>query len=85
MQEFPQAEVTDIALEFGTVPPDAVLSALRADQWLYRTPGADPETRERIKEAVLSAFFVDRDEWKSAIVDQGIITARQAVTGLSAA
>lgn len=84
-QECPQAKVTDIALEFGTVPPDVVLSALRADQWLYRTPAVDAETRENIKRLLLSAFYVDRADWKSAILDQGINTARQAVSGLSAA
>jgi hypothetical protein len=40
---------------------------------------------ERIKKMVLSAFYVDRDDWKSTIVDQAITTARQAVRGLSAA
>jgi len=84
-EECPQAEVTDIALEFGTVAPNVVLSALRADQWLYRTPDADAEMRENIKKMVLSAFYVDRDDWKSTILDQAIATARQAVRGLSAA
>ena len=83
-QECPQAEITDIALEFGTVAPDLVLSALRADLWLYRTPDADAETRAAIKQMVLSAVYVDRDDWKSTILRQGITAARQAVSGLSA-
>jgi hypothetical protein len=81
--ECPQAEVTDIAIEYGTVPPEVVFSALRADQWLHKTPGAAPETYAQIKNMVLSAFFTDTDHWKSMILDQGITAANQALSGLS--
>lgn len=81
--ECPQAEITDIAIEYGTLPPDVVLSALRADQWLYRTPNAEPGVQTKIRKGVLSAFFIDTDHWKTRVLDQGITAATQALTGLS--
>lgn len=83
--ECPNAEITDIAIEYGTVPPDQVLAALRADQWLYRTPDADRATQEAIKKRLLDVFYIDTDEWKSTIVEQGLTAASQAVAGLSSA
>ena len=39
-EEAPQAEYTGIALEYGTLPQDQVMLALRADQWLENHPDA---------------------------------------------
>jgi hypothetical protein len=83
--ECPQAEYTGIALEYGTVPLAEVIDALRADQWLDNHPEVEDETlRRSIKQRVLDAFYVDTDEWKRRIVDQGLDAARQAVAGLGA-
>ncbi len=81
--ECPQAEITDIGLEYGTYPPDQMLAALRADQWLYRTPDADRATHDAIKKLLLDAFYIDADDWKSEVVQQGITAADQAIAGLS--
>ena len=83
--ECPQAEITDIGLEYGTLPPGQVVTALRADQWLYRNPEADRATQAAIKKLLLDAFYVDTDEWRATIVEQGLAAADQAVTGLSSA
>ncbi|SDI19529.1 M14 family metallopeptidase [Pseudomonas panipatensis] len=81
--ECPQAEYTGIALEYGTVPGEEVLMALRADQWLYRHPGADDDTRRAIKRRLRDAFYVDTDAWKARILEQALDAARQAIDGLS--
>lgn len=83
-QECPQAEHTGIALEFGTVPIETLLDALRADQWLENHPETDAPTRHRIKQALLEAFYTDTDEWKARIVEQGLAVTRRAVQGLAA-
>jgi hypothetical protein len=79
-----QAEVTGMALEFGTMPLMTVLNALRADAWLhaYGDP-LSPEGRA-IKAEVREAFFGDADDWKGMIAGQSLLATRQALRGLNA-
>ena len=81
-QECPQAEYTGIAVEYGTLPFEQVLDALRADQWLENHPEAPASMRTHIKRQIRDAFYVDTDHWKARIVEQGLDAARQAVAGL---
>ncbi|MDP1690856.1 MAG: M14 family metallopeptidase [Burkholderiaceae bacterium] len=81
-QEAPQAEYTGIALEYGTLPLNEVVAALRADQWLENHPEAPAAQRDAIKRQVRDAFYTDTDDWKQRIVEQGVQAARQAVAGL---
>jgi hypothetical protein len=83
-QECPQAEYTGIAMEYGTVPFDQVIDALRADQWLENHPEAPPARRVRIKRQIRDAFYTDTDAWKKRIVEQGVEAAHQAIAGLAA-
>jgi hypothetical protein len=82
--ECPQAEYTGIALEYGTLPFEQVLDALRAEQWLENHPEAPPSMRAHIKRQMRDAFYVDTDGWKARIVAQGVEAAHQAVAGLAA-
>jgi len=81
-QECAQAQYTGIALEYGTLPWPEVTDALRVDQWLENRPETAAERRAAIKQQVRDAFYVDTDDWKLQIVEQGLRAARQAVTGL---
>ena len=83
-EECPQAEYTGIALEYGTLPQPEVMNALRADQWLENHPEAGDAQRRAIKQQIRDAFYVDTDEWKERIVEQGLDAARGALRGLSA-
>jgi hypothetical protein len=78
------AEVTGMALEFGTKPVLEVLNAVRADNWLhaYGDP-LSPEGRV-IKAEVRDAFFGDADDWKGLIAGQSLLATRQALKGLKA-
>ncbi len=82
-EEAPQAEYTGIALEYGTLPLNEVVHALRADQWLENHPETAAEQRGAIKRQVRDAFYTDTDAWQRRIVEQGVEAARQAVAGLS--
>ena len=77
------AEVAGVALEFGTVPVERVLEALRADAWLHAhsKPGS-PHWKE-IKEQMRTAFYSEAPEWKGMIAIQALLTCRQAISGLS--
>jgi hypothetical protein len=79
----PQAEITSIALEYGTEPIDVMIGALRAECWLHNHPEADADTHARIKRAFRDAFYTDTPAWKARIVEQAQVAARQALVGLS--
>ncbi|MBL8349217.1 MAG: M14 family metallopeptidase [Burkholderiaceae bacterium] len=84
-QECPQAEVTGIALEFGTLPFTQVLDALRADQWAENHPEAPAAQVATIKRQLRDAFYTDTDAWKQQVLAQGVEAARQGVAGLGGA
>ncbi len=82
-EECPQAQYTGIAMEYGTVPIEEVIDALRGDHWLHLHPEAPEALRAAIKARVLAAFYVDTDEWKARVVVQARQALFQAVSGLS--
>ena len=82
-QECPQAEITGIALEYGTQPVLQVLHALRAEHWLNGHPEAPAPLAEAIRQQVLAAFYTDTDAWKGQIISQARQALFQAVDGLA--
>jgi hypothetical protein len=81
----PQAEVTGLALEFGTQPLNDVLTALRADAWLHAYGDVLSEQGRSIKAQIRDAFYGDADDWKGMVVGQSLLACRQAIAGLSQA
>jgi hypothetical protein len=79
----PHAEVTGLALEYGTESLQAVFYAQRADAGLhgYGDP-LSPEGKE-IKAAIRHAFYGDADDWKGMVVGQSLSATRKAVAGLA--
>jgi hypothetical protein len=78
----PQAEVTALALEVGTLPPDRVLEALCADAWLHAHGEPGSLQGCAIRSQVRDAFFGDSDDWKGMVVGQSLLACRQAAFGL---
>jgi hypothetical protein len=76
------AEVTAIAIEFGTLRPLEVLQALRADNWLHKWGDPIRDWPQPIKQQVLSAFLIPSDLWKGMVLGQSLAATRQAVQGL---
>jgi Protein of unknown function (DUF2817) len=81
-QECPQAEYTGIALEYGTVPLQEVLEALRAEHWLQKHPQTPAAQALQIKQQFRDAFYTDADDWKGMVVAQAREAMYQAVDGL---
>lgn len=82
-EECPQAEYTGLALEYGTVPFDEVIEALRGDHWLHQHPDAPPALAAQIRARLLAAFYTDTDAWKGQVVSQARQAMFQAVDGLA--
>ena len=81
-QECPQAEYTGIALEYGTLPIEQMLDALRADQWVENHPEAPPAQIAIIKRQTRDAFYTDTPGWKQQVLEQAEAAVWQAVAGL---
>lgn len=82
-EECPQAEITAMALEYGTVPLMETLEVLRGEQWLRRHPDADPALAAQLRRRIRDAFFTDTPEWKQKVLTQARQAMRQAVDGLA--
>ena len=80
--ECPQTEYTGIALEYGTLPMNDMLMALRADHWLHLHPEASDDLKKSIKAQIFNAFYTDTDEWRAHIISQAREAMAQAIQGL---
>lgn len=80
----PHADVTPVALEYGTQPTEAVFHALRADNWLHHH--GDPQGPEApaIKAEIRDAFYADADDWKTLVWQQAEDVLAATLKGLKA-
>lgn len=78
----PHAEVTSVALEYGTLPVMDVLGALRADAWVHNHGDLTSAEGKAIKRQTRDAFYGDRDDWKGMVAGQSLLACRQALAGL---
>ena len=78
----PQARVTGIALEYGTVDANRVLEALMADNWLHAHGDPQGPLARQIKAQIRAAFYVDSDLWRGMVLGQSLCAVRQALGGL---
>lgn len=79
----PAAEVTGMALEFGVLPLDATLDAVRADNWLHHHGTLESAQGRAIKAQMRAAFYGDADDWKATIFAQAAEAQRRALAGLA--
>lgn len=82
-EALPRAELTAIALEYGTLPTEEVKLALRADNWLHLHGDPASAKGKTIKAQVREAFYQDADDWKQMIWERAVETQRLALTGLA--
>jgi len=83
-EECPQAVLTPMTLEYGTLPNPQVRRALRGEAWLAGHPDAPKPLADSIRRAMRDALFVDADDWKGMILGQFRALAIQTVNGLAA-
>jgi predicted deacylase len=80
----PGTAFAGIGLEFGTLPLDRMIDALRLDHWVASRAPTDAALRTLARDRMLGAFFVDTPEWKAAVRAQGIDAFSRAVEALRA-
>jgi hypothetical protein len=79
----PQAEVTSITLEYGTVSLKDVLDAVRADNWLHVYGDLRVRQARDIKAQIRGAFYPEADDWKSMVFERSVDVLRRAAAGLA--
>jgi hypothetical protein len=83
-QELPDAEVTSIAIEYGTYTVPEVLGAVRADNWLHQRGDLKSAQGKAIKADIKERFFPSGDKWREMVwarADQTIGWALRGMTG----
>jgi len=84
-EECPETEFAGIALEYGTLPLEEVLQALRAEHWLANHPEAPRTLRDEIKRQFRDAFYIDENDWKETVYTQALAAGLHAVEHLAGA
>jgi hypothetical protein len=78
----PEAELTAVAIEYGTVDIVEVANALRADAWLHAFSEPTGPKAGPIKEALRAAFAPDDPSWLAAVHERFDEVSGRAVEGL---
>ncbi len=79
----PRTDVTGITLEYGTCPLEEMMTAVRADNWLYVHGDPASAKGRAIKAQIRNAFFQDRDDWKKMIIARADDVLGRAMKGLT--
>ena len=77
------AEITSLTVEFGTYPPEEVLMAIIADNWLHQKGDPDSEVGRGIKARLRHALYPDEDDWKELVWVRGKQLIHRAIRGLA--
>jgi hypothetical protein len=81
----PQAELTVVALEYGTYSMSDVMTSLRADNWLRFHGDRNSPQGQEIKKQIRRAFYPDKDDWRELVWYRGRQVVRQGLSALAQA
>jgi len=81
-QELPDAQVTPVALEYGTYTVPEVLGAVRADNWLHHRGDVGSALGRDIKADIKERFFPSGDKWREMVWTRADQTIGWALKGL---
>ncbi|HEY7689350.1 MAG TPA: M14 family metallopeptidase [Dongiaceae bacterium] len=79
----PQANVTGITLEYGTVSLEDTLNAVRADNWLHIHGRLTSDQARDIKAEIRGAFYLETDAWKRQVFDRSTDVLERMLAGLA--
>ena len=82
-QELPDAEVTPIAIEYGTYAVPEVLGAVRADNWLHHRGDLKSPLGKALKADMKERFFPAGDKWRDMVWARADQTIGWALKGLA--
>lgn len=78
----PDVETHFLALEYGTLSMQEVMTALRADNWLYRAGALDSALGKQIKRQIRDAFYCDEAKWKTMVYERALDVVNSTIQRL---
>lgn len=82
-QEAPYADVTAIAIEYGTYPVPEVLGAVRQDNWLHIHGDVNSAQGKEFKAYMKERFYPAADKWKEMVWSRADEIIGKAIKGLN--
>jgi uncharacterized protein DUF2817 len=82
-QSLPDAEATGITLEYGTVSLEDMLHSVRADNWVHIHGDLASKQGREIKAEIRAAFYPEKDDWKTMVIDRAMDVAERMMKGLT--
>jgi hypothetical protein len=79
----PRVPITGITLEYGTVPTDAMIDAVRADNWLHVHGKLDSDLGRKIKSEIRYTFYPDEKKWKEMVFERAVDVLGRTMKGLA--
>jgi uncharacterized protein DUF2817 len=79
----PKATVTGVTLEYGTVPLEETLNAIRADNWLHIHGRLRSDQGRDIKAEIRGAFYTETDVWKRMVFERSVDVLERTLAGLA--
>ena len=68
----PGKETFAYVIEYGTYPPNEVLGAHMADNWLHAHGDLDSDQGKAIKAELSAVMYPEFDDWKTMIWDEAV-------------
>lgn len=84
-QQLSPPQVLPLVIECGTLAPDKVFDALRADHWLHLHGEPTAEGPKEIKSNLRQCFIPDDESWRDAVLHRSIFYFNRAVGALTVA
>jgi hypothetical protein len=82
-QALPQTEVAGITLEYGTIPLEPMIDAVRADNWLHLHGKLDSALGKEIKAEIRAGFYPEHDDWKQMVFERAVYVLNGMMRGLT--
>ncbi len=82
-EALPDVPITGITLEYGTVPSEAMIDSVRADNWLHIHGKLDSDLGRRIKKDIRYTFYPDEKKWKEMVFDRAVDVLGRTMKGLA--
>ena len=79
----PQAEVTAIVVEFGTLPRREMQRASLAQRWMRFEGPRDPVLAAKVRREYEAAFYPAEPEWRKAVLEQSREFINRGVAGIA--
>ena len=79
----PQANITAVTLEYGTVSLEDTLKAVRADNWLHIHGRMNSDQARDIKKEIRGAFYLETDAWKRQVFERSVDVLERTLAGLA--